>query len=220
MAQPRLTYFSSRGRAELVRLILAEAGVGYEEVRVGVFHPTEKTPEFLAVKGSGKLAFDALPLWEEVDGFSLVQSGAIVRHLARTRGLYGANDSEAARCDMILEGIQDTRDPIMKLASCEPAKRAELRAGITSTTLPRWLGYFNRILESNPACSGFFVGAGVTCADVAFYQLLEALIDNELAAPLDALPLLQAFKQRMEDRPGLGRYIKSPDRFPAQLLPK
>jgi len=30
----RLTYFNGRGRAELIRMIFAQAGVAYEDVRI------------------------------------------------------------------------------------------------------------------------------------------------------------------------------------------
>jgi len=220
MELPRLTYFSSRGRAEPIRLLLVESGTPFEERSVGLYHPTEKTPAFLEVKASGKLAFDSLPLWEETDGFAVVESDAILRHLARTRGLYGASDREAALCDMIREGMKDIRAELSRLFSVEPPGRAAVREALVGEVLPRWLGYMDRILAKNEGGGGFIVGAQVTLADLSLYYLLESLTENELHGPLAALPRLAAFKERIAARPNLARYLASPERFPVQLLPR
>jgi glutathione S-transferase len=42
----------------------------------------------------GKVLFGQVPLLE-IDGLNLVQTGAIVRYLARKYNLYGNNDKEA-----------------------------------------------------------------------------------------------------------------------------
>src|ERR1043166_5291188 len=99
MRHARLTYFSSRGRAELIRLVLAETAVVYEEIAVGEYDANALPPAFRALRSEGALAFDALPLWEEADGFRLVQSDAIVRYVARTHDRYGVGARDAARVD-------------------------------------------------------------------------------------------------------------------------
>lgn len=220
MSKPRLTYFSSRGGAELARILLAEAGEAFEERNVGLYHPTEKTPEFLEVKASGKLAFDALPLWEEPDGFAVVQSDAIVRHVARTRRLYGAGDREATQCDVVMEGVKDVRAEIFKLADADPQRRAEVREALVGERLPRWLGYLDRILGGNAGGEGFYVGGGVTCADLAVWYLLETMSINGLSGPLEAFPRLRAFNDRIGGRERIARHVASPTRFPPQVLPK
>lgn len=219
MSMPRLTYFSSRGRAELCRLLLAEAAVDYEEVHVGAYHPTDKTAEFLAVKSAGKLAFDQLPLWEERDGFTVVQSDAIVRHIARTRSLYGHDEREMAGCDMILEALKDVHAELFRLQGVAGEQRASLRENLVDAVLPRWLGYFDRWMEKN-GDRGYLVGAGVTCADLAFFRLLEALADNDMGRAVGFFPRLMAFEERMRHRPRLAAYLASPKRFPVQLLPR
>src|SRR3954470_7538814 len=119
MTLPTLTYFSSRGRAELIRLVCAEAGVAFEEKGLGVYHPVDKTPAFNALKATGTLPFDAVPIWDEADGFRLAQSDAIVRHLAREHGLYGRSAREAARCDMIFSSVDETRLAIRAIVTTD-----------------------------------------------------------------------------------------------------
>lgn len=217
-AIPRLTYFSLRGRAEIIRLVLAETGMPFEERSVGPYNPSNLPPEFAELKTVGALPFDALPLWEEPGGLSLAQSDAIVRHVARAGKLYGASEREAALCDMAFEGVKDVRMEVMKPMSADPAKRADLRADLVASVLPRWLGYFDRMLAKGGG-EGFLAGGGITFADIALWHLLEALTDNDLAAPLEKLPRLVAFKERIQTRPGIAGYLASPKRFPAQRLP-
>ena len=55
-----------------------------------------------------------MPTFKDGD-FEIAQSGAIMRHLARKHNLYGANDQEKTRCDMIYDGYVDLRDKMLKL---------------------------------------------------------------------------------------------------------
>jgi len=219
MMLPILTYFSQRGRAELIRLVCADADIAHEEKGLGLYHPVDKTPAFDALKATGSLPFDAVPLWEEADGFRLAQSNAIVRHLARTHDRYGHGAREAARCDMILESVEETRLELRKIVITEVAKRAELRGELAGVTIPRWLARFERLLVAGGAGAGFIVGEGASFADLALFLLYENLRDNGFAATYASCPHLAAHAERMAARPDLARYLASPARFPIQLLP-
>src|SRR5689334_7697562 len=121
MALPKLIYFPARGRGEVIRLLLAEAGVSYEEEN---FNGPE---EFAKLKASGRLPFLAVPVWEE-DGLRLAQSGAIAAHVARTHGLYGKSARDQALIDQALGALDDVRLEIRKLVGGDAAKRPEVRA--------------------------------------------------------------------------------------------
>lgn len=220
MSLPTLTYFSSRGRAELIRLVCAEAGVAFEEKSLGVYHPVDKTPAFLELRATGTLPFDAVPIWDEAGGFRLAQSDAIVRHLAREHGLYGGSTREAARCDMIFASVDEVRLAIRTIVTTDPAKRGEVRDELVQTTLPRWLGYFEKLLAANGNGRGFIVGEAATYADVALFLMFENIKDNGMDASYARCPGLLAHGERMAARPGIARYLASPERFPVQLLPR
>ncbi|MEO5729800.1 MAG: glutathione S-transferase family protein, partial [Byssovorax sp.] len=192
MTLPTLTYFSSRGRAELIRLVCAEAGLAYEEKSLGVYHPVDRTPAFNELKATGTLPFDAAPIWDEADGFRLAQSDAIVRHIARQHGLYGRDAREAARCDMIFAGVDEARMASRAIVTAEPAKRAEVRDELVQTTLPRWLGHFEKILAANGDGRGFVVGEASSFADVSLFLLFENIQDNGLGAAYARAPGLAA----------------------------
>ena len=71
-AKPRLYYLNARGKAEVARLILAEAGVQYEDHRIS---PTELPEEIKSFLFFGE---NSWPLYVEGD-FRLTQAHAIVR---------------------------------------------------------------------------------------------------------------------------------------------
>lgn len=130
---PRLTYFNARGRAEVVRIMCAEAAFEFEDYR---FRPNvenecrkpedhrklngEAAPvrqclcqthgpgndEFVEFKASGKSLTGQVPLME-IDGISLVQTSAICRYLATKFGMNGHTDVERAYIDIVAATLDD-----------------------------------------------------------------------------------------------------------------
>ncbi len=221
MAKPTLIYFTARGRAEVIRLALAEAGVDYEEHPVGRGTPpvNGRPTDFAALKASGELPFEAVPVWEEPGGFRLAQSVAILNHVGRTHGLGGKTPVEAARIDEWLGACEDVRAELRKLAPLPAAERAAFRAELRATILPRWLGFMDRLLRSHGGGAGFAVGEGPTVADLALYYLLELVRDNGLGEAVDRYPALVAFAKRIASRPRIAAYLASPRRPPFVPLP-
>jgi len=212
MPTPKLIYFAARGRAEVIRLVLAEAGVVYEEENF-------KGPEqFAALKASGRLPFLAVPVWEE-DGLRLAQSAAIANHVARAHGLLGKSPREQALIDQALGAVDDVRLELRKLMTGDPAKRPEIRAELLKTTLPRWFGFLEKLLASNHDGKGFLVGEAVSLADVSLWYLLELATDNGFGPALADCPRLRAFAERIAARPKIAAWLASPRRFPLQPMP-
>ncbi len=142
-----------------------------------------------------------------------------MRHLARTHDRYGRDAREAARCDMIYEGIDEVRLEVRRVVTTEPAKRAAFREELARAILPLWLARFERLLAANGDGAGFLVGDGCTFPDVAFFLLFENLRDNGFGPVYTSFPRLAAHAERMAARPGLASYLVSVNRFPIQLLP-
>ena len=210
---PRLIYFPTRGRAELIRLTLAEAGVAYEEENfVGA-------DGFAALKASGRLPFGAVPLWHEPDGFNLAQSAAIACHIARGHGLHGKSARANARCDETVGTYDDVRAEFRKIMLADPEKRPELRAALVTTVLPRWFTMLEQRLASNLAGGDYMVGDAVTIADLAVWYLLETASDNGFGATFAGKTHLEALFARIGSRPRIAEYVKSSRRWPVQLLP-
>lgn len=221
MSKPTLIYFAGRGRAELIRLVLAEAGVDYHEHVVGKGTPPVdgRPTDFTALKATGDLPFEALPVWEEPGGFRLAQSLAIAGHIARTHGLVGRTPVELARCDEWLGAVEDVRAQLRRLASTPPEERSAVRAELRTETLPRWLGFLDRKLRANDGGRGFTVGTELTIADLALWYLLEMIGDNGLGEGLGRYPVLAAFAQRIAARPRIAAWLASPRRRPFTPLP-
>merc|ERR1712038_626196 len=93
----KLIYFDMQGRAEFSRLLLAQAGVQYEDKRISQAEWEKLKPT---------MPFAELPALE-VDGQTIVQSLAIARFIAKKHGLAGNGDMEAAKADMIVDGCSD-----------------------------------------------------------------------------------------------------------------
>merc|ERR1712020_865342 len=96
-AKIKLTYFNLRGRAEPSRLILAQAGVDYEDHRI-------EKEEWPALKP--KTPCGQLPVLS-YNGTEIGQSITIARFLAKEFGLAGKTKLEEARADMIVDCIVD-----------------------------------------------------------------------------------------------------------------
>jgi glutathione S-transferase len=204
MTLPTLIYFPIRGRAELIRIVAATAGLDWQE------HPvTAGGADFQALRDSGELPFHQVPVWIEADGFRLAQSMAIARHLARGADLLGKTPREQALVDQLLGAYEDIRAGIRPLATSKPEERPKVRQDLDTVTLPRWLGFLDRIIDGR----AFAVGEGLTLADLAIWYLLEMMGDLKLQAPLDGQPRLQAYAARIGATPRLAAYVTSARRF-------
>lgn len=222
MTTPTLIYFPARGRAEVIRLILAEAGVVYTEHHVGKGTPPQdgRPTDFTELKATGQLAFNAVPVWEEADGFRLAQSHAIANHLGRQYGLMGKTLREQALVEQALGGVEDARVDLRRVVAASPEQRPAVRAEILSTTAPRWLGHFERLLSQNGGGAGFLVGDALTTADLALWFLVETYEANGFGAAVAHFPLVAAHFQRIGSRERIAGYLASPKRPPAVLMPK
>lgn len=99
-------------------------------------------------------------------------------------------------------------------------ERAALRAQLASEFLPRWAGYFEKLLAQNAGGDGFFVGERLSVADLAVWYLVEMMRDNGFGEALAKAPKLGAFFTRLAERPCLGGYVRSPGRFALVPMPR
>jgi glutathione S-transferase len=209
MALPKLIYFASRGRAEVIRLVAAEAALAYEE---------ENFKDFPALKASGRLPFLAVPVWVE-DGFTLAQSMAIANHIGRAHGMRGASPREEAQIDQAFLAVEDVRSDIRRLTQIEVSKRPELRAELKASTLPRWFGQLEKLLGSHRGGTGFIASESISVADLALWYLIEIAKDNDFGLALGDCPKLNAFYERIAARPKIAAYLGSSKRWPLTKLP-
>jgi len=194
----KLTYFNVRGLGELPRLLLIDNGVDFEDQRV------DKEREWPQLKP--KMKFGQIPCLYDGD-FEVVQSGAIMRYLARKvgKGLYGANDKEATCIDMIYEGVNDLREKYWNLIYHTEFTDADKKK-FMAETLPSELEKFEKLLKAKDGGAHYFNGAKISFVDYAVFEMMDALL-TLCAQCLDKYPLLKAHHGRVAAREHLKTYL-------------
>ncbi|XP_053548317.1 glutathione S-transferase P 1 [Bombina bombina] len=205
-----LSYFPVRGRAEPIRLLLADQGISWKEDEVQIadwFSGKEELKKKQAV-------FGQLPKLQDQD-FALYQSNSILRYLGRKHGLIGSNDQENALIDMSNDGVEDLRLKFSRLVfyEFETGKEKYLQ------DLPNHLTPFERILSRNSNGSKFLVGEKISYADYNLFDVLQCHLDLSSTC-LSAFPLLSAYVERILSRPKLGEYLQSEGRKKRPITPK
>jgi len=201
--KPELTYFAVRGRAEVVRVMLEDLGIDYVDRRVSV-------EEWPAVKAT--LLFGHLPTYRDGDVF-IDQSHAIYRHLARKYALYGDNEQDRIRCDIVEEAFVDAQTNIGTF--CWRPDFAQARAAYEATQLPVVLDKLQKLFDLNRSRSGWWVGDRLSYVDFLAWHTLEYV---RALSPrnLDRFDRLKAAKLKLEARPRIAAYLKC-ERRPATL---
>ncbi len=197
----RLHYFRGRGRAETTRWMLAVNGIDFVTVALA-------TPEELAaLRATGKLPFDQLPLLE-IDGRNLSQSTAMIRYLARRGDLYGDNDDEALWSDMVAGATADFAETAMQ-AAFQPTQ------AVAVANLGRAFAKFGPRFEERLIANGgdTIAARRLSFADVVLAEALTSYLELQPDI-LDQTPALAALQRRVVEHPGIAAYLASPNRWP------
>lgn len=102
---PNIIYFDfqSRGRGQVVRLLLEDAQIAYDDTR----YTFQEYPEWKKTELAKLNPAQTIPVLE-LNGRILTQSYAILRHFARQLGKYDGQNEEAkywadAVCDIVID---------------------------------------------------------------------------------------------------------------------
>ncbi len=197
----KLHYFKGRGRAETTRWMLAVNQIAFENVAI-------ETPEALAaLRASGKLPFDQMPLLE-LDELNLSQSSAMVRYLARQGDLYGDDDAEALWCDMIAGAAADFAETAIQ-AAFQPSAEIAIRS------MQARFAKFGPRFEARLASNGgdFCVGKRLSFADVVLTEALTSYLEL-LPGLLSDMSRLKGLQSRVLEQEGIASYLGSEQRYP------
>ena len=194
MSVPILTYFPFRGLGEPIRLFFEDQGIAFEDRRVGF-------EEWDAVKP--QMQFRQMPRLQDGEA-TLFQSQAILRHLARPRGLCGEIEDERIRCDISVEAGRDLQqrlwDHFWWPGSNTPEAAAEFEGG----TLADQLGLVAAWLGDAP----YFGGQRLLFADYYVLTVLDEAAAFFPSAMARSAPLA-AYRHRMYARRGIAAYAAS-----------
>ena len=194
----KLHYFSIRGRGEQVRLFFHALALPFEDVIVN-------REEFLRLKqqGAAMLPFGSLPLLEDGD-FRLCQGPVILSYLAHRHDVAPTDVRLSAQADAIAWGAEDLRMRYFKLFGNDKEKlRAEFVDGDWQS---RWLPNLNELLRLN-GDTGHFVGERLTHADIAMWDVVNAILENIPEANLNGHAALAAFYESVRERPAVAAYL-------------
>ena len=120
--------------------------------------------------------------------------------------------------DLVVE-VHDTHHPIASSLYYEDQRReAKQRAAdFLKQRLPKYLGYFERVLEHNPRGPAYLVGGRLTYADLSLFQIVAGLhyaFPNAMARNARRYRNVTALHARVAARPRIAAYLASERRLP------
>jgi len=216
-----------QGRGEFVRLALEEGAADY--VDVGRLPESEgggraAVSRLLEEAGDGRTPF-APPILK-AGKLLISQTANVLQYLGPRLGLVPKADAarlwahqlQLTIADFVVEA-HDAHHPIAKSLYYEEQKTEALRrsAEFKALRLPKFLGYFERVLKTNPAGDQYLVGKSLTYVDLSMFQLMSGLgyaFPRTMARVRSSYPRLTALHQRVQDRPRIAAYLKSDRRIP------
>lgn len=211
-----------QGRGEFVRLALEEAKADY----VDVTRQSDGMAEMMKfLKGrTGSHAPFAPPFLK--DGDLLVSHVAnILFYLGPKLGLapeqeslrFTANGLQLTITDFVAE-VHDTHHPLSTNLYYEDQKEAAKQRSVDfiEHRIPKFMGYFERILEHNAYGKQYAIGSQLSYVDLSLFQIIEGL---HYAFPRatkrfgERYPVLTALHHTVAERPNISKYLASDRRL-------
>jgi len=179
----RITYFGFGGRAAPLRLAAYLGGICYED-------KFESFRDHGLAKNNDTRRWFGMPELTilDKDGNDVVtvgQSNACLRYIGTLSGMYPDDTVERLLVDELLDSVEDMNNmmaPTMK--EKDPEKKKLMRLALMEKDkLPYWFHKFEKRLEENEKRgfkSGYFVGYGLTIADLKFYFQIKTILCGNL----------------------------------------
>ncbi|CAJ0605917.1 unnamed protein product [Cylicocyclus nassatus] len=198
MVHYKLTYFDSRGSAEIIRQIFALAGQDYEDVRL----TQEEWP-----KHKAEMPFGQMPVLD-IDGKQLAQSAAIARFLARKFGFAGKTPYEEAVVDSIVDQFKDftaeIRPSLRVVMGFEQGDKDKLAKDVLFPARDKFFGFMTKFLKQNK--SGYLVGDSLTFADLYLAEH-SAEFAKKMPSIYDGFPEIKAHAVKVHSNPALKKWL-------------
>ena len=142
---------------------------------------------------------------------------SVLRRRTRRRGasLHGL---QLTITDFVAE-VHDTHHPISTELYYEDQKEAakQRTAAFLTHRVPKYLGYFERVLTGNPSSDTFIVGDALSTVDLSLFQIWAGMryaFPRAFGGAGEAYPGLTALTERVSARPNIARYLASDRRIP------
>lgn len=207
-----------QGRGEFIRLALEDAGASYTDVARE--QGDAAMTRFLGGREPGALPF--APPFLQAGRLVIAQTANILHYLGPRLGLVPASASQQLYAqqlqltiaDLVAE-VHDSHHPIAGgLYYADQRVEAQRRAAdLRATRLPKYLGYFEQVLERQDGRHALRTHSYV---DLSLFQLMSGLeyaYPRALRRLRRKLPLLWALSERVAQRPNIAAYLASPRRL-------
>ena len=184
--QYELYYWPSiQGRGEFVRLALEDAGADYVDVARGEAGDNSGVPALMRILGGAAVSTPPFaPPFLKAGALLIGQTANILLYLGGALGLAPADEAgrlwthqlQLTVADFVGEA-HDTHHPVGSGLYYEDQKPESKRraADFLQNRAPKYLGYFETVLERNPAGPEHLVGTGLTYADLSAFQVVHDL---------------------------------------------
>jgi len=210
MSKYKLYYFDTRGRAEIIRLILTQAGQPFDDIRYG--HDEFKEHHKHAMTLEQMPVLEIISNKHQQEPFKLPQSLTIARYLAKEFDLAGKTNLQQAHVDSIVDTMMDLSQQfvIKVLHAQDPEKREISKQEFLIKDLPQQFQNLEILVKMyNDGRGPYFIGEQLTWADLMFYSMaahLPELTSDETI--LDKYPKLQQIYQYVKEQPNIIEYVK------------
>jgi glutathione S-transferase len=211
-----------QGRGEFVRLALEAAGAEYVDVarRPGGVAAMQR---LMGEAGAVHLPF-APPFFRDGDVL-IAQTANILLYLGHRRGLapreetgrLWAHQLQLTIADVVDEA-HNTHHPIASSLYYEDQKLEATRraADFIANRIPKYFGYFERVLVRNPHGERHLVGRRLSYCDLSLFQLVAGLryaFPEAMARLQPRFPRVAALYDRVTAHPKIAAYLQSARRI-------
>jgi glutathione S-transferase len=216
---------SIQGRGEFVRLALEEAGADYVDVARGPQRRGGMAAMFRLLEGRSLEHPPFAPPFLKAGRLVIGQTANILLYLGSRHGLAPAGEAgrlwahqlQLTIADLVQE-VHDTHHPISADLYYEDQRtQARHRAQhFRKSRAPKFLGYFEGILERNTAGNRYLIGARLTYPDLSLFQIVEGLryaFPRAMRRLEKNLPRTVALHDRIAKRPRIAAYLASQRRI-------
>jgi glutathione S-transferase len=214
-----------QGRGEFVRLLLEEAGVDYVDVARGPAEHGGGATALVKMLGEVVPPPFAPPVLRSGD-LIIAQTANILYFLGKRHNLtcedeagrLWVNQVQLTLCDLVDEA-HDTHHPISSGLYYEEQKAEAARRSqaFREQRMPKYLGYFERILSANGEDGAGLARGSLTYADLSLFQVTRGLqyaFPDAMAALAPKIGRVFALADRVERQPRLAEYLASARRIP------
>jgi glutathione S-transferase len=211
-----------QGRGEFVRLALEESGADYVDIALVPEKQGGGVPAIEEYLEGGDVTRPPFaPPFLKAGRQIIGQTANILLFLGprlklAPRDIAGklwVNQLQLTIADLVTEA-HDTHHPVASGLYYEQQKaEAKKRAkDFRANRIPKFLDYFERVIERNPAHGPWMVGSNRTYADLSLAQVIAGLryaFPNAMRAALRSRPRLRKLHDAAFERPNLRRYLAS-----------